>query len=116
MAGKKQNMCPMWKKLVKNVDLEEPTSFLDHVYLGCIQRECKPNEIIIEQHSEMFESRISAEATKNYQGGKNLTQKNVEWPCDMEGYAQKCVERYRELAKKKFKQLCEVSTTCLRGF
>ena len=64
----------------------------------------------------MFESRISAEATKNYQGGKNLTQKNVEWPCDMEGYAQKCVERYCELAKKKFKQLCEVSTTCLRGF
>ena len=32
---------------MRNVDPDEPTSCLDHVYLGCIQRECKPNEIII---------------------------------------------------------------------
>ena len=31
----------MRKKLMKNVDLDEPPSFLDHVYLGCTQRECK---------------------------------------------------------------------------
>ena len=35
MAGKKQNLARMWKKLMKNVDIEEPTSFLDRVYLGC---------------------------------------------------------------------------------
>ena len=46
MTGKKQNLAPMWKKLMKNVDIEEPTSFLEHVHLGCAQRECKPNEII----------------------------------------------------------------------
>ena len=46
-GGKKQNMVPMWKKLMQNVDLDEPTSFLDHVYLGCTQRERKLNEIII---------------------------------------------------------------------
>ena len=34
MTGRKQNMGPMWKKLMKLVDLGEPTSFLDHVYLG----------------------------------------------------------------------------------
>ena len=33
MAGKKQNMVPMWK-MTKNVDIEEPTSFPDDVYLG----------------------------------------------------------------------------------
>ena len=33
MAGKKQNMAPMWKKLMRNADLYEPTSFLDHVSL-----------------------------------------------------------------------------------
>ena len=37
MAGKRQNMAPM-----NNVDMDEPTSFLHHVYLGCTQRECKP--------------------------------------------------------------------------
>ena len=32
LAGKKQNLDPMWKVLNKEVDLGEPTSFLDHVY------------------------------------------------------------------------------------
>ena len=34
LAGKKQNLDPMWKLLNKEVDLGEPTSFLDHVHLG----------------------------------------------------------------------------------
>ena len=58
MAGKKQNVAPTWKKLMKDVDIEEQTSFLDHVYSGCTQRECKPNEKFIGQHNKMFESRI----------------------------------------------------------
>ena len=41
LAGKKQNLDPMWKVLNKEVDLGEPTSFLDHVYLGCTQRQCQ---------------------------------------------------------------------------
>ena len=68
MAGKKQNLAPMWKKLVKDVDIEEPTSFLDHVYLGCTQRECKPNEKNFGQYNKMFESRISAGATEKLPG------------------------------------------------
>ena len=32
LAGKKQNIDPMWKLLNKEVDLGEPTSFLDNVY------------------------------------------------------------------------------------
>ena len=43
-AGKKQNLDPVWKKWMKHVDLGEPTSFLDHVCLGCTQCECKPDE------------------------------------------------------------------------
>ena len=31
----------MWKILMKDVDLEGPKSFLDHVYLGCTQREMR---------------------------------------------------------------------------
>ena len=41
LAGKKRNLDRMWKILVKDVDLGEPTSFLDHVYLCCTQRECQ---------------------------------------------------------------------------
>ena len=35
LAGKKQNLDPMWKFLMKDVDLGEPTSFFDDVSLGC---------------------------------------------------------------------------------
>ena len=79
MAGRKQNMAPMWKKLMKNVDLDELTSFLEHEYLGCTQRECKPNEIVIEEHAKMFQSRISAGATENYWVGKKPHAKSVGW-------------------------------------
>ena len=47
MAGRKQNLNPTWEKFIKLADLGKPTSFLDHVSLGCTERECKSNESII---------------------------------------------------------------------
>ena len=41
LAGKKKNISLTWTILMKVVDLGEPTSFLDHVYLGCTRRECQ---------------------------------------------------------------------------
>ena len=52
LAGKKQNINPMWKVLNKEVELGEPTSFLDHVYLGCIQRQCEINKHIVDNYTE----------------------------------------------------------------
>ena len=48
LAGEKQNLDPMWKLLNKEVDLGEPTSFLDHVYLGCTQRQCEISKDIVD--------------------------------------------------------------------
>ena len=79
MAGKKQSLAPMWKKLMKNVDIEDSTSFLDHVYLRCTQRECKPNEKIIEQYNKMFEARISAGATEKLSGWDKPRAKTSAW-------------------------------------
>ena len=71
LAGKKQNIDPMCKVLNKEVDLGEPTSFLDHVYLGCTQNNVKLNKDIVDSYRTMFESRISAGATeKNYHARK----------------------------------------------
>ena len=51
---------PMWKVLNKEVDLGEPTSFLDHVHLGSTQRHCETSKDIVDNYRAMFESRISA--------------------------------------------------------
>ena len=49
---------------MKELDLGEPTSFPDHVYLECNQRECETSKDIVKNYRNMFESRISAGAKK----------------------------------------------------
>ena len=60
MAGKKQDLDQMREILMKDVDLGEPTSFLDHVYFGCTQRECKTSKDIRDNCRALFKSRMSA--------------------------------------------------------
>ena len=57
LAEKKQNLDSMWKLLNKEVDLGEPTSFLDHVFLGCTQRQSEISKDIVDNYRTMFESR-----------------------------------------------------------
>ena len=63
----------MWKKLMKLVDLGEPTSFLVHVYLRYTQRECEPNECFFDEYRNMLESRISAGAIEKLLGWERGT-------------------------------------------
>ena len=111
LAGKKQNINPMWKVENKEVDLGEPTSFLDHVYLECIQRQCEISKDIVDIYRTMFESRVSAGATEKLPYFQNF--RISSWFYDMEGHAKKCVERYCEFANKTTQQLYRVSTPCL---
>ena len=66
LTGKKQNFNPTLKVLNKEVDLGEPTSFFDHVYLGCTQRPCEISKDTVDNDRTMFESRISAGATEKF--------------------------------------------------
>ena len=88
MAGKKQNLDPMWKVLNKEVDLGEATSFLDHVYLGCTQRQCQTSKDIVDNYRTMFESRISAGGVEKLPFPQNL--RISSWSYDMAGHAKKC--------------------------
>ena len=56
LAGKKQNLDPMWKVLNKEGDLGESTSFLDHVYLSCTQRQCEISKDILGKYRTVFQS------------------------------------------------------------
>ena len=93
LDGKKQHLDPMWKVLNKEVDLGEPTSFLDHAYLACTQRQCEISKDTVDNYRTMFESRISAGATEKLPCSENLYISL--WSYDMEGHAKKCVERER---------------------
>ena len=110
-AGKNPNINSMWKVLNKEVDLGEPTSFLDHVYLGCTQRECDTSNHIFDTSRTMFESRISAAATEKLPCLENMS--ISPWSYDMEGHAMTCVVRYCELANKTTQQLYKVSPPCI---
>ena len=110
-AGKKQNLDPMWKLLKQEVDLGEPTSFLDHVFLGCTQRQCDISKNIVDNYRTMFESRISAGRVEKLPFPQNL--RISSWSYDMAGHAKKCVERYCEFANKSTQQLYKVSTPCI---
>ena len=48
LAGKQQIISPTWKIQMKDVDLGEPTSFLDHVYMGCTLWECQMSKDSVE--------------------------------------------------------------------
>ena len=111
LAGKKQNLDPMWKLLNKEVDLGEPTSFLDHENLGCTQRQCQISKDNVDNYRTMFESRISAVRAEKLPFPQNL--RISSWSCYMEGHAKKCVERYCEFANKSTQQLYKVSTPCI---
>ena len=55
LAGNKQNINPMWKVLNKEVDLGEPTSFLDHENLGCTQRQWEISKDVVGNYRAMVE-------------------------------------------------------------
>ena len=84
----------MWKLLNKEVELGEPTSFVDHAYLGCTQRQCQISKDIVDNFRTMFESRISEGGTEKLPFAQNL--RISSWSYHMEGHAKKCVERYCE--------------------
>ena len=95
----------MWKLPNKEVDLGEPTSFLDHVYLGCTQRQCEMSKDMV------YNYEFPRERTEKLPYSENF--RISSWSYDMEGHAKKCVERYCELSNKTTQQLYKVSTPCI---
>ena len=102
---------------MKEVDLGEPTSCLDHVYLGCTQRDSQTSKYIVDSERNMFESRISAGAMEKLPETEATEKLDAEtispWSYDMEGHAKKCVDRFCELANKTTQQFFKVATPCI---
>ena len=64
LAGKKQNISPTWKILMKDVDLVESTSSTMFIWVA-LKESVKSVMILLTNHRDMFESRISTGAKEN---------------------------------------------------
>ena len=112
LAGKKQNIDPMWKSTQQRSWVGRtnifPWSCVPGMYsktLSNKQRYCwqLPNHVWI-QNFRRSEQR-------NYHSPQNL--RISSWSYDMEGHAKQCVERFCELANKTTQQLYKLSSPCL---
>ena len=93
--------------MVKLVNLEEPTSFLDHVYFGWLNLSANRTKVFLRNTKKMFESRISAWATEKLPGWDKSHANTIAWSCK-----ETCGKILR-IGGKKFEQLYKVSTPCL---
>ena len=99
LVGKKQNNDPMWNVLIKQVDFGEPTSFFDHVYLGCSQRACNMSKDFVDMTELSSDPEFPQEQQKYDQALKKKLNISA-WSYDIQGHAKNCVVRYCELANK----------------
>ena len=115
LAGKKPNISPTWKILMKDVDLGEPTSFLDHVYLDCPQRECQISKYIVDNYRSMFEFQLVL--WKSYQKLKlqgNLRH-SVHGPMTWKVMRRTAWKDVANLRKKQLSNYTKVATPCMDG-
>ena len=98
---------------MKDVDLDELAS-----YLACTWDSLSVNanftKVTVEYSKTCLCHVFLLEQPKNYPDGSKTTQNQQHaWSYDMEGHAEKCVERCFELANKKAKQFYKVTCSCL---
>ena len=65
-GGQKDEVKPMWAKLMSKADLEEPTQIIDQVYLGCTQRESETNKRIVTEKSDLLHKLVSSKYQPDY--------------------------------------------------
>ena len=102
---------------LKDVDVGEPTSFLDHVFLGCTQQECEDRRYRrqLQKYVRIQDLRRSY---RKILGLERLDANISTWSHDVEGHANRA-ERYCELANKttpNMESVGELSKVCSHIF
>ena len=78
MAGKKENIAPMWATLRANgLELEESVSLKSNVYLGCAQREIIPDMDLLAAKREMMNRLCHGDGTTGKPDGCNIPELRV---------------------------------------
>ena len=113
MAGKQQNLAPMLKILMKSVEVDELTSFLTTCIWDALSGKANRMKQSLNNAQKCSNHVFLLEQQRKLPGWQKPHAQTGAWSYDMEGHAQKCVERYCDLANKKVEQLHKVSHPCL---
>ena len=70
--------------ICKDLERKWTGPLLDQVYLGCSQRECKPNQKIFRKNKKLFESLILARTIVQLPGWERSDTENTAWSNDIE--------------------------------
>ena len=99
--GKQQNMGSMWKMLQKEIDLGDPTPWIDKCIFGCTQREAKVDARAVQSKNELFKKLMTTrEAEEEDETKEHIRWKRSLWIRDTKGHAQNCVEKCCELEER----------------
>ena len=111
LAGKKQNLHPMWKTTQQRSRFGRTNIFPGSCILGLHSTTMRNKQ----RYCGQLQNHVRI---ANFSGGveklpfpQNL--RISSWSYDMAGHAKKCVERYCELANKTTQQLYKVSAPCI---
>ena len=115
IGRKMQNKAPVWEKLMKLVDLGEPTSFLDHVKnWDVLNVNVKRTKVLLTNKKKCWNHDFLQQQLKSYQGWRNFTQRLSRGPAtwkDILKSALRDIVNWQN--KKETKTLLKVSTPCL---
>ena len=107
IAGKKQNMAPMWKKL----NLKNQRHFLNMYIWDVVNVNANQMKQSLNDIQRCLNHVFLLEQLKKLPRWEK-PQKQKRGSYDVEGHARKCVERYCELANKKVEQFYKASSPC----
>ena len=62
MVGKSENLSNMWKEIRRDIELEPETELAENVYLGCNQREVRPELQWLNNKNDLFK-KLTTHAT-----------------------------------------------------
>ena len=81
MAGKKENLAPMWTELRKTLNLEPPVPMSGNTYLGCQQQNFTPTEAEIATKQGLFNRVFSNKQGNTYSSSRPADQSGEETCC-----------------------------------
>ena len=122
MAGRKENLKPMWAKIGKVITIDEPVNFHNNTYLGCTQSDVEIPESLIQAKLELFH-RIDKEKLNNEtqndpveQQLRDSPEKSVEGKCDIPEKSEEAKKKTKSQKRAEAKGLPCNGPKAVRGY